>query len=46
MAGAMTTFSLPLVTLMPAVPLNSTLFGAVIVQVLSTPLVLAMPARV
>ena len=45
-AGAMTTFSLPLVTLMPALPLNSTLLGAVTVQVLSPPVVLAMPARV
>jgi hypothetical protein len=42
----MTTFSLPLVVLMPAAVLNSTLFGAVMVQVLSPPLLLATPTPV
>ena len=42
----MTMSSLPLVETTPALPRNSMLFGAVIVQVLSPPVVLATPLPV
>ena len=44
--GAITRSSLPLVASMPALPVKTTLFGALIVQLLSPPVVLVTPRPV